>query len=189
MNAGNIAVQLAMFIRNLGYSALPHFDGNYQVICPVVARDAGLGEFGRMGLLMTPELGPRVRVGVVTTDIPLVIDEYKYEPSVIDFCTICKKCADNCPSRAIMFEPMQEIGGVVRWKINHEACFTYWNIVGTDCGKCIQVCPYAHPNNLLHNLVRSGIKNSYIFANVALKMDDIFYGRKPDNKHYLSPLS
>ncbi len=189
LNAGNIAVQLAMFIRNLGYSALPHFDGNYQVICPVVARDAGLGEFGRMGLLMTPELGPRVRVGVVTTDIPLVIDEYKYEPSVIDFCTICKKCADNCPSRAIMFEPMQEIGGVVRWKINHEACFTYWNIVGTDCGKCIQVCPYAHPNNLLHNLVRSGIKNSYIFANVALKMDDIFYGRKPDNKHYLSPLS
>jgi len=99
LNAGNMAVQLALFIRNLGYSALPNFDGNYQIICPVVARDAGLGEFGRMGLLMTPELGPRVRVGVVTTDIPLIVDEYKYEPSVIDFCTICKKCADNCPSR------------------------------------------------------------------------------------------
>jgi reductive dehalogenase len=188
LRAGNIAVQLAMFIRNLGYSALPHFDGNYQVICPVVARDAGLGEFGRMGLLMTPELGPRVRIGVVTTDIPLIVDEYKYEPSVIDFCTICKKCADNCPSRAIMFEPMQEIDGVVRWKINHEACFTYWNIVGTDCGKCIQVCPYAHPDNLLHNLVRSGIKNSYLFANAALKMDDLFYGRKPENKYYKSPV-
>lgn len=188
LRAGNMAVQLSMFIRNLGYDALPHFDGNYQVICPTVARDAGLGELGRMGLLMTPELGPRVRVGVVTTDIPLILDEYKYEPSVIDFCTLCKKCADNCPSRAISFEPMQEIEGVVRWKINHEACFTYWNIVGTDCGKCIQVCPYAHPNNLLHNLVRKGIKNSYLFAQTALKMDDLFYGRKPDNKHYSSPL-
>ncbi len=188
LNAGNIAVQLSLFIRNLGYSAMPHFDGNYQVICPVVARDAGLGEFGRMGLLMTPELGPRVRIGVVTTDIPLIIDKEKYEPSVIDFCTICKKCADNCPSRAISFEPMQEIDGVVRWKINHEACFTYWNITGTDCGKCIQVCPYAHPNNLLHNLVRKGIKKSYLFANAALKMDDLFYGRKPDNKHYKSPV-
>ncbi|MCF6241437.1 MAG: 4Fe-4S dicluster domain-containing protein [Bacteroidales bacterium] len=189
LHAGNIAVQLAVFIRNLGYSALPHFDGNYQVICPVVARDAGLGELGRMGLLMTPELGPRVRIGVVTTDIPLVVDEYHYEASVIDFCTSCKKCADNCPSRAIMFDNMQEIDGVIRWKINHEACFTYWNIVGTDCGKCIQVCPYAHPDNLLHNLVRKGIKNSYLFAQMALKMDDVFYGRKPDNKHYQSPLS
>ncbi len=188
LRAGNMAVQLSMFIRNLGYDALPHFDGNYQVICPVVARDAGLGELGRMGLLMTPELGPRVRVGVVTTNIPLIVDEYKYEPSVIDFCTLCKKCADNCPSRAISFEPMQEIEGVVRWKINHEACFTYWNITGTDCGKCIQVCPYAHPNNLLHNVVRKAIKNSYLFAQTALKMDDLFYGRKPDNKHYKSPL-
>ncbi len=188
LRAGNMAVQLAMFIRNLGYDALPHFDGNYQVICPVVAHDAGLGELGRMGLLMTPELGPRVRVGVVTTNIPLITDEYKYEPSVIDFCTLCKKCADNCPSRAISFEPMQEIEGVVRWKINHEACFTYWNITGTDCGKCIQVCPYAHPNNLMHNVVRKAIKNSYLFAQTALKMDDLFYGRKPDNKHYKSPL-
>ena len=70
--AGNISAQLAVFIRNLGYAARPHFDGNYEVVCPLVARDAGLGEFGRMGLLMTPELGPRVRVGVVTTDIPLI---------------------------------------------------------------------------------------------------------------------
>jgi reductive dehalogenase len=189
LHSANIAAQIALFIRNLGYSALAHFDGNYQVICPVVAKDAGLGEFGRMGLLMTPELGSRVRIAVITTDLPLVTDEYKYEPSVIDFCTICKKCADNCPSRAISFEPMQEIDGVVRWKINHEACFTYWSITGTDCGKCIQVCPYAHPNNLMHNIVRKGIKNSYLFGKLALQMDDLFYGRKTSNKGRKSPVN
>ena len=188
LHSANIANQISLFIRNLGYSALAHFDGNYQLICPLVAKDAGLGEFGRMGLLMTPELGARVRIAVITTDLPLVTDEYKYEPSVIDFCTICKKCADNCPSRAISFKPMQEIDGVVRWKINHEACFTYWSITGTDCGKCIQVCPYAHPDNLMHNLVRKGIKNSYLFSNMALQMDDLFYGRKTDNKSRKSPL-
>ncbi|MBN2355914.1 hypothetical protein JXO59_07360, partial [candidate division KSB1 bacterium] len=54
LHAGAIAVQIACFIRNLGYSARAHVDGNYRVICPLVARDAGLGEIGRMGLLMTP---------------------------------------------------------------------------------------------------------------------------------------
>jgi ferredoxin len=188
LSSANISVQIALFIRNLGYSALPHFDGNYQLICPVVAKDASLGEFGRMGLLMTPELGPRVRIAVVTTDLPLQLDEYKYEASVTEFCTICKKCADNCPTRAISFEKMKEEDGVLRWKINHEACFTYWNIIGTDCGKCIQVCPYSHPNNLMHNLVRKGIKNSNFFGKLALQMDDLFYGRNPGIKNRKSPM-
>ena len=182
LEAAKIATQLTYFIRNLGYTAKPHIDGNYDLICPVVAKDAGLGEFGRMGLLMTPELGPRVRIAVVTTDIPLIIDTYKYDPSIVDFCTICKKCADNCPSKAISFDEMKEEAGVMRWKINHEACFTYWSITGTDCGKCIQVCPYAHPNNAMHNMIRKGLKNSYIFGAFALKMDDVFYGREPKFK-------
>ncbi len=188
LNGANIAAQLTLLIRNLGYSAKPHFDGNYEVICPLVARDAGLGEFGRMGLLMTPQLGPRVRIGVVTTDVPLIIDSYKVDYSVFDFCTKCMKCADNCPSRAISFEKMGEEDGVVRWTINHEACFTFWTIVGTDCGKCVQVCPYSHPRNFMHNLIRKGIKNSSLFASFALKMDDLFYGRKPGSKQYTSPL-
>lgn len=182
LEAAKIATQLTNFIRNLGYSAKPHFDANYDLICPVVAKDAGLGEFGRMGLLMTPELGPRVRIAVVTTDVPLIINEYEYEPSIVDFCTICKKCADNCPSDAISFDKMKDEDGVLRWKINHEACFTYWTITGTDCGKCIQVCPFSHPNNTMHNFIRKGITNSYLFGQVALQMDDLFYGRRPKQK-------
>lgn len=67
-------MQLAEFMRSIGYPARAHIDGSYRVVCPLVARDAGLGEIGRMGLLMTPELGPRVRIAVVTTDLPLVPD-------------------------------------------------------------------------------------------------------------------
>ena len=51
-------VQLAAAIRDLGYPARAHIDGNYRVIAPLVARDAGLGEIGRMGLLMTPRWVP-----------------------------------------------------------------------------------------------------------------------------------
>jgi ferredoxin len=103
VDSGVVSLQLAEFIRGLGYSARAHIDGNYRVVCPLVARDAGLGELGRMGLLMTPALGPRVRIGAVTTDLPLVPDPVVREPSVIDFCTHCKKCAEVCPSRAISF--------------------------------------------------------------------------------------
>ncbi|MGC9374586.1 MAG: reductive dehalogenase [Bacteroidales bacterium] len=182
LNSGTMAVQLASFIRKLGYSARAHIDGNYELICPLVARDAGLGEIGRMGLLMTPKLGPRVRIAVVTTDMPMIIDKKRDYSSVIDFCNICKKCADACPSASISHQKRSMHGGILRWKINSESCFTYWATVGTDCGRCIAVCPYAHPDNLMHNAIRWGINNSYLFRRFALFMDDLFYGRKPRAK-------
>jgi ferredoxin len=177
--SGAVAVQVAAFIRNLGYPARAHIDGNYRVVCPLVARDAGLGEIGRMGLLMTPDLGPRVRLAVVTTDLPLAVDQRTRDYSVLDFCARCKKCAVVCPSKAISFDDRIEIDGVKRWQINAELCFTYWNTTGTDCGRCVRVCPYSHPDNLLHNVVRFGVRNSSVFRALAVAMDDYLYGRKP----------
>jgi hypothetical protein len=72
VESAKACIELAALIRGLGYSARAHIDGNYRVIAPLVARDAGLGEIGRMGILMTPRLGPRVRLGVVTTAAPRV---------------------------------------------------------------------------------------------------------------------
>jgi ferredoxin len=177
--AALIAVQLAAFIRALGYPARAHIDGNYRVIAPLVARDAGLGEIGRMGLLMTPELGPRVRLGVVTTDLPLIVDGRAPRPDMLDFCRICKKCAENCPSRAIPFEDRQEVNGVLRWQIDSARCFHYWNVIGTDCGRCLSVCPYAHPDTLPHNAVRWVSRHSGVARRVVLRLDDLVYGRKP----------
>ena len=180
--SGVIAIQVAKMIRNLGYTARAHIDGNYQVICPLVARDAGLGELSRMGILMTPKYGPRVRIAVVTTDLPLIAGEPLREQSMIDFCIKCKKCADACPSKAIPTGDRVEINGVKRWQINQEACYTFWNAIGTDCSKCVQVCPYSHPNNLLHNLVRAGVRHNSLFRFGAIKLDDFFYGRIPKPK-------
>ena len=42
LNAGAIAAQIAAAIQSLGYEACAHIDGNYQVVYPLVARDAGL---------------------------------------------------------------------------------------------------------------------------------------------------
>jgi reductive dehalogenase len=174
-----VVVQLAGAIRALGYAARAHFEGDYQVITPLIARDAGLGEFGRMSILLTPRLGPRVRIAAVTTDLKLIPDQRKADASTLDFCRICKKCAENCPSRAIPFGDRQEIDGALRWKINEQACYAYWNTSGVDCAICMAVCPYSHPDNIAHNMIRWGISRSGFVRRAALVMDDLFYGRKP----------
>lgn len=179
-DSARIAVILAAAFRSLGYPARAHIDGNYRVIAPLVARDAGLGEIGRMGLLMTPRLGPRVRLAVVTTDLPLVPDPPTFNPAVIDFCTICQKCAAVCPVQAIPYGDRQAYpDGTLRWKLDPERCYTYWTKIGTDCGRCMAVCPYSHADNLMHNLVRFGVNRSGAFRRAASVLDDLFYGKKP----------
>lgn len=178
LQAGVIATQLAEFIRQNGYEARAHIDGNYQVVAPLVARDAGLGEIGRMGLLMTPKYGPRIRLGVVSTNMPLPISRRNFDDSMEDFCEKCKKCATNCPANAISENPKENINNIERWQINSEACFKYWCTAGTDCGRCMATCPYSHPNNMLHKIVRWSIRS---FPNIrywAVKLDDYFYGKK-----------
>jgi ferredoxin len=182
VEAARVAVQLANVIRLLGYGARAHIDGNYRVVAPLVARDAGLGEIGRMGLLMTPALGPRVRLGIVTTDLGLAPDGRRPDPSVLDFCRVCQKCATCCPPGAIPAGDRQEIEGALRWRIDSDLCFRYWNVMGTDCARCMAVCPYSHPSGAFHNLIRWGIRRSGTARRAAVRLDDLFYGRVPPPK-------
>ena len=183
VESARVAVQLAATIRALGYPARAHIDGNYQVIAPLVARDAGLGEIGRIGLLMTPRHGPRVRLGVVTTDVDLVPTKRIPAPSVIDFCNICTKCAENCPSKSIPSGPRQQTDSTLRWQIDSETCFHYWNVIGTDCARCMAVCPYSHPNTFSHNLIRWGNERSGAFRRMANGLENLFYGKRPQSRN------
>lgn len=179
LRSGVLALKLALFIRELGYEATAHIDGNYEVICPLVATDAGLGTIGRMGLLMTPKLGPRVRIAVVTTTIPLTPSRNSYDPTVLHFCDHCRKCAINCPAAAIPDGPRTMENGTERWRIDSEKCYQFWTLAGTDCGRCMTVCPYSHPDNIFHRFIRWGIKNNLLFRHIAIKLDDVIYGRRP----------
>jgi len=78
---------LAQFIRNLGYRALPC--GNDTALSVPLAIDAGLGELGRNGLLITPEFGPRVRLCKVLTDIPMEPDK-PIDFGLQEYCEKCK---------------------------------------------------------------------------------------------------
>ncbi len=178
LNSAVMAVSLAKFITNLGYSAKAHIDGKYDIIAPLVARDCGLGEIGRMGILISEKLGPRVRIAAVTTELPLTINVSSHDDSVEKFCKICQKCAKLCPSQAIPFGEQSVIGSSERWQIHQEKCYRYWTQIGTDCARCIQVCPFSHNDNLFHNAIRFGIRHFPIFRRIALRMDDIIYGNR-----------
>lgn len=181
-HAGLIGIMLAEAIRAMGYEARAHIDGNYQVICPIVARDAGLGEIGRMGLLMTPDYGPRVRLAVVTTTLSL--DTQAYEPieAMIDFCAVCNKCAVNCPSKAIPMGERAPINGALRWQIDQQKCYQYWTKVGTDCGRCMAVCPLSRGDHWMHQLARKAILRSALFRRVYVHLDRWLYGEHPKPK-------
>jgi len=178
MHLANIGIALAMYLSKLGYSARAHIDGNYQVLATAVAHDAGIGELGRLGLIVTPTHGPRVRLAVVTTELELIEDP-PLNFGVQHFCEICKKCADNCPSNSIETGSKKEVRGVVKWQSQMETCYKFWRSAGTDCAICMAVCPYSKPHTFYHNIMRFLCTRNPIARHVALLMDDLFYSRRP----------
>ena len=178
--AAKIATIIAKFIKLLGYEAQAHVDGNYRVMCVPIAVDAGLGELGRLGLLITPDYGPRIRLAIVTTNIPLIQDT-QITFGVQHFCKICKKCAINCPTGSIAENEKNIHAGVEKWQSNQDKCFKYWKKQGTDCGVCVKVCPYSYPKSGMHNLIRWFVRRNNIARQFAFKGDEFFYGRKPKN--------
>ncbi len=176
-----IATQLANFIANLGYCATANHLRYYETILVPLAVDAGLGELGRNGYLITKEYGPRVRLGAVTTDLPLVPDK-PVDIGVKDFCDICKKCSVCCPSNSIPLGERAVVNGTLRWKLNAETCFEYWGKIGTDCNVCMRVCPWSHARTLPHKLIVFLITRNKYSRRLFSILDDIFYGKKPKPK-------
>jgi reductive dehalogenase len=179
-----VANLLAVFIRGLGYRAIPC--GNDTALSVPLAMAAGLGETGRLGFLITEKFGPRVRLCKVFTDLPLKHDSYK-PFGVREFCELCKKCAVFCPGRAITDGAMTTEGhnisnqsGILRWYVNAEKCFAFWAKNRSDCANCIRVCPFNKPRGKIHDLSRYLVrKRTPVFNRFLIWVDDILGYDKP----------
>ena len=182
---------LAQFIRYLGYKAIPM--GNDTALSIPIAIDAGLGELSRIGILITEEYGPRVRLSKIFTDLPLEPDS-PIEFGVWDFCMKCRKCAHVCPGQAIMYgEPTDKINnicnreGLLRWPIDAEKCFGWWARSEGVCSNCIRVCPFNKPSGWLHESVRWGVKNTRWLDSLFVKVDNLLgYGKGAKVEHFWS---
>ncbi len=141
------ALSITQYIRNLGYRAVASL--NDTALSIPLAIQAGLGQYGRHGLLITPEFGPRVRIAKIFTDLPLNADR-PIDFGVTETCNICQRCSTACPVKAISFEEpnfdthdgISHLKGIKKWTINAKQCFKFWANQGTDCSICIRVCPY-----------------------------------------------
>lgn len=176
-----VSSTLTQWLIGMGYEAKAHFNRTYELIMPPLAVDAGLGELGRFGYVITDEFGPRARLFVVTTDMPLVPDK-PISLGVEEFCERCLKCATTCPSRSIPEGDMVVSNGVMKWKIDDDSCFAYWGKVGTGCSVCMAICPFSRPNRTIHKLVRWFLKRSPLARRVFPHIDNIIYGTKWHSK-------
>ena len=82
------------------------------------------------------------------TDLPLAPGK-PIDLGVEDFCKVCRKCANTCPTNSISFGDKVVYNGIEKYKINWLTCYKlrpytheYWE----DCLTCVAVCPYTKPN-------------------------------------------
>jgi reductive dehalogenase len=178
-----VASSLAHYIRSLGYKAIP--SGNDTALSIPIAVDAGLGELGRHGLLITERYGPRVRLSKVFTNLPLVPDK-RIEFGVQAFCDDCKRCAEECPGRAIPFgEPtiegltLSNNNGIYKWYINPERCLDFWGRNNGSCTNCIRVCSFNKLPSKIHDAVRFLVRQTPWLNPLLGRLDKLLgYGKR-----------
>jgi len=179
--SGFIACMMASYIRRLGYPARAHHARNYQVAVPPLLLHAGIGEMCRIGdIVLNPFLGPRFKAAVVTTDLPLEPDK-PIDFGLQKFCHYCKKCARECPAKAITDGPKSMHNGYEVWKADIERCtkFRCTNQNGSGCGHCIKVCPWNKPKTWYHSAARWAVIRSNLMRRIMVRLDDVLgYGKQ-----------
>ncbi len=180
---------LSSFIKCLGFKTIDCTFDDVALAIPL-AMQAGLGQLGRHSMLITPRFGSSIRLGQIFTDLPLVPDA-PVDFGVTEFCNVCNKCADSCPSHSITHgdrttKPItiSNVGGELKWQFNPETC--HINLYGykNPCQICISVCPFTKPYTIFHRMVRWFVDKTRWADPFYVKMDNVFgYGKskKADN--------
>lgn len=156
----HITSRLSSTLQREGYQAMP-IPASKRVdderVCAAFSHKlgahlAGLGWIGKSCLLVTPEVGPRVRWATVLTDAPLPITGKPME----ERCGSCRQCVEICPQQAFTGESFREHEPR---KVRYDArkCEQYLDELKeknwrTVCGLCIYVCPHGRKRDFSHGL-------------------------------------
>lgn len=143
IRGAEIAGLMADFIRSQGYPARAQTNADSEVLQIPLVLLAGLGELSRIGeLVLNPFVGPRFKSVVLTTNLPLEVDQ-PIDFGLQTFCGNCLKCARECPVNAIPFGDKVVFNGYEIWKPDVERCTRYrvTNPRGSACGRCMKTCP------------------------------------------------
>ena len=134
----DMALALANYIRTLGYHA--------QIWSPVVNNavlipmfvEAGLGQLGANGQLLSPHFGSRARLMLISTDALVTYDQ-PVDYGINSFCNICQVCVNRCPGRALIRDKVWW-RGVKKSKVIYKRCRPVMARY-EGCGVCMKACP------------------------------------------------
>jgi epoxyqueuosine reductase QueG len=104
---------------------------------------SGLGWIGKNCLLITPDMGPRVRWATLLTDAPLVPTGQAMDQR----CGDCRECVAICPVKAFTGRSFRaQDPRSVRFDAGR--CDRYFNMMRAKdpdtavCGLCLRICPF-----------------------------------------------
>ena len=166
---------IARQLRNMGYLAKAHTVLDGEVLQPPLLLLSGLGEVSRIGeVILHPYLGPRLKSGVVTTN--LVFDHDRpIDFGLQNFCNNCQKCARECPSGAITAGPKTMFNGYEIWKSDSQKCTSYRITTkgGAMCGRCMKTCPWNLEGLFAEAPFRWMASNMPVMAKALAGLDDM----------------
>jgi ferredoxin len=131
------ANEIARSLQQAGYRARVYQDEGSAMTLPY-AIAAGLGQLGMNGQVLTPQAGSRVRMLLISTDAPLVLDA-PVDYGIPGICERCGICAKRCPVGAISLR-RREHRGATKWKIKTDRCLPMVALAD-GCAICIKTCP------------------------------------------------
>jgi Pyruvate/2-oxoacid:ferredoxin oxidoreductase delta subunit len=138
MESGKRVFDVANFIRSKGYRCYARVPFDGCVKYPPHAINAGLGELGAMGVVITKEYGPRVRWTMISLKADIEIDK-PVDLNMAAYCDDCLLCVKACPGKAIS-ENRIWWRGVLKRKNQDTKCWPYF-VEYDGCGICLKVCP------------------------------------------------
>jgi epoxyqueuosine reductase len=121
-----------------------------------VAHRAGLGWYGKSGLLLLPSAGSWFVLGSVVTDAPLAPTA---EAPVADGCGSCTRCIVDCPTGAIVSPGVVDARRCLAWIVQASGDIPREHRVALGdriygCDECQDVCP---PNRVELRRTRRGV--------------------------------
>lgn len=117
----------------------------FKISHKMVATRSGLGWIGKTDLFISKELGPRVRLATVLTDVPLVAKHPPITESMCGECTICVKACPAGAANGLLWNTQLDRNDFY----NPFKCREYCREISKHtlrkeislCGICVSVCP------------------------------------------------
>lgn len=142
---GERTIDLTNYLKEQGYKSEAHHPFGGKLLFTAHAVAANLGIKGRIGLVITPEFGPRQRWSMISTDAEIPKSPKKDFNEMKEFCETCGVCIKNCKGGAAFEKSIEKVkdSGVFT-HIDRSKCIE--SLLNNNyCSVCLKICPQGHP--------------------------------------------